>query len=146
MKMTDEFISTNDLDWYAAFYNGNLAHFASGGTRAVPKKVADSVENYEELCDYFFELEKRSDIEIIEDNLPEFPDQLKREQYLKSYVDSALKGLFSYDVNYEDNSYFLVVKPLSPLSLKDLPKNIKEIIYTLPKEVKSASVSITELE
>ena len=146
MRMTDEFISTNDLDWYAAFYNGDLAHFASGGTSAVPKKVADSVKNYEELYDYFFELEKRSDIEIIEDNLPEFPDQLKREQYLKSYVDSALKGLFSYDVNYEDNSYFLVVKPLNPLSLKDLPKNIKEIIYTLPKQVKSASVSITELE
>ena len=76
MRMTDEFISTTDLDWFAAFYNGNLAHFTSGGTTAVPEKVVDSIKNYEELYDYFFDLEKRCDIEIIEDNLPEFLDQI----------------------------------------------------------------------
>ena len=146
MRMTDEFISTNDLDWFAAFHNGNLAHFASGGTSAVPEKVADSIKNYEEIYDYFFDLEKRCDIEIIEDNLPEFLNQNKREQYLRSYIDSALKGLFSYDVNYEDNSYFLVAKPLNPLSLREIPQNIKEIIYILPKEIKSGSLHITKLE
>lgn len=146
MRMTDEFISTNDLDWFAAFYNGELAHFASGGTTAVPEKISDSIKNYEKLYDYFFDLEKRCDIEIIEDNLPEFLNQIKREQYLRSYIDAASRGLFSYDVNYEDNSYFLVAKPLSPLSLRELPKNIKEIVYTLPKKIKTGSASITELE
>jgi len=53
MRMTDEFISTTDLDWFVAFYNGNLAHFTSGGTAAVPEKIADSIKNYEELYDYF---------------------------------------------------------------------------------------------
>ena len=146
MRMTDEFISTTDLDWFAAFYNGNLAHFTSGGTTAVPEKVADSIKNYEELYDYFFDLKKRCGIEIIEDNLPEFLNQIKREQYLRSYIDAASRGLFSYDVNYENNSYFLVAKPLSPLSLRELPKNIKEIVYTLPKKIKTGSASITELE
>ena len=146
MRMTDEFISTTDLDWFAAFYNGNLAHFTSGGTTAVPERVADSIKNYEELYDYFFDLEKRCDIEIIEDNLPEFLDQIKREQYLRSYINSASRGLFSYDINYEDNSYFLVAKPLNPLSLRELPQSIKEIVYTLPKEIKIGSASITELE
>lgn len=65
MRMTDEFISTNDLDWFAAFHNGNLAHFASGGTPAVSEKVADSINNYEEIYDYFFNLEKRCDIKSL---------------------------------------------------------------------------------
>lgn len=78
--------------------------------------------------------------------MPEFLNQNKKEQYLRSYIDSALKGLFSYDVNYEDNSYFLVAKPLNPLFLREIPQNIKEIIYILPKEIKSGSVHITKLE
>lgn len=145
MKMTDEFISTTDLDWFAAFYNGDLAHFSSGGTISVPKKVVDSIKNYEELYDYFFSLKKRCNFEIIEKNLPEFINQIKREQYLRSYIDMASKGIFSYDVNYEYNSYFLVAKPLNPLSLRELPQNIKEIIYTLTKEIKTGSASITSL-
>jgi hypothetical protein len=78
--------------------------------------------------------------------LPQFINQIKREQYLANYIDIASKGLFSYDINYENNSYFLVAKPLNPLTIQELPDNIKEIIYTLPKEIKSDSANITKYE
>ncbi|SCC33748.1 hypothetical protein [Gilliamella intestini] len=146
MKMNDEFISTTDLDWFATFYDGNLAHFATGGTTTLPKKIVDSIKNYEEIYDYFFTLNSRCNIEIIENNLPEFINQIKREQYLANYIDIASKGLFSYDINYENNSYFLVAKPLNPLTIQELSNNIKEIIYTLPKEIKSGSANITKYE
>jgi hypothetical protein len=53
MKMNDEFINTTDLDWFATFYDGNLAHFATGGTPTIPQKIVDSIKNYEEIYDYF---------------------------------------------------------------------------------------------
>lgn len=30
MKMDDDFIESNDLDWFASFSDGYLAHFTSG--------------------------------------------------------------------------------------------------------------------
>ncbi len=34
MEMDDEFLEVNDLDWFASYKDGFLAHFATGGKGA----------------------------------------------------------------------------------------------------------------
>ncbi|WP_392553165.1 hypothetical protein RHO14_04680 [Orbus wheelerorum] len=135
--MDNNFLEDNDLDWFATFNKSELSHFTSGGSIAVPEKIKESIENYEMLYDYFLNLKQKSHIEIMEENLPHFLNQDKKEQYLRSYIDIASKGLFSYDINLTDNRYFLVAKPHSPLLFADIPEHIQKLVCQLSGDIES---------
>ncbi|WP_256573813.1 hypothetical protein [Pseudomonas sp. NFACC04-2] len=53
MEMDDEFLEVNDLDWFASFEDGTLAHFATGGRSFVPQAVRNSIADYEVVYDFF---------------------------------------------------------------------------------------------
>ncbi|BDR54510.1 hypothetical protein KIMH_06210 [Bombiscardovia apis] len=146
MKMDDDFIESNDLDWFASFSDGYLAHFTSGGTNLIPEKVKCCLESYEIVYNYFANLKGNYEFEIIEENLPHFDDSTKRNQYISSFIDAAAKGLFSYNRNFNDGRYFLIAKPLNPLLLNDLPENISNKLNELPKGMQSGKKYITEIE
>lgn len=143
MNMDDDFIENNDLDWFASFSNGYLAHFASGGTNVIPDNVKSSLESYEVIYDYFNGLTGKFEFEIIEEYLPHFDNQMKKKQYVNSFTDAASKGLFSYNINFDSGTYFLIAKPLRALLLSELPENIRNKLSELPKDIEIGSQSIS---
>ena len=145
MEMDEEFLKSNDLDWFSAYQDGYIAHFATGGKGIVPESVKSSTENYEAIYDYFYSIDKTSEIEIIGDNLPSFSNEDQRARYLKSFIDMAERGLFSHDVK-DDCTYKLIAKPKKGISYKGAPEKIKVILHTLPASVLSLDTQITVVE
>ncbi|KAL0630446.1 hypothetical protein Q9L58_010707, partial [Maublancomyces gigas] len=84
MQMNDEFLEVNDLDWFASYRDGALAHFATAGQGFAPDSVRASISKYELLYDYFHSLAEVFECEIEEDNLEIFESEAKRERYLRS--------------------------------------------------------------
>jgi len=130
MEKDEEFLEVNDLDWFASYQNGLLAHFATGGRGVVPVTVRRSISEYEVIYDFFHSIIDDSDVEIIEGNLPAFNGFAQREQYLNSFVEMAKKGLFSHDVS--GGGYKLIAKPKICRRCCDLPVQIKSILFVLP--------------
>lgn len=83
---------------------------------------------------------------MMEENLPNFDTDTKRDQYISSFIDAAAKGLFSYNINFNDGSYFLIVKPVTPLLLSELPENIRSNLSDLPKDIQSGEEHIIKIE
>ncbi|MCO6548944.1 MAG: hypothetical protein J6583_14410 [Gilliamella sp.] len=144
-----------DLDWYAVFNNNYLAHFTSGGTCAVPEKIRKSKINYDKLFDYFDNLDNHCKIDIIESHLPDFTEyggfffkniEERKKAYLRSFVEAASKGLFSYNIDFETNTYFLVAKPITPLTLLELPMDVRHIIHKLPATIQPGALTISQIE
>ncbi|WP_239375164.1 hypothetical protein [Snodgrassella gandavensis] len=141
-----------DLDWYAVFNNNYIAHFTSDGTSAVPEEIRTSKINYDKIFDYFDNLKINSEVDIIENNLPDFTllnefffknIKDRREGYLRLFVETASKSLFSYNINFETNAYFLVAKPVIPLTLLELPLNVRNIRYKLPEIIQPEALNIS---
>lgn len=126
MQMDDEFLEVNDLDWFASYPDGTLAHFATAGHGFVPDSVRISISDYELLFDYFCSLAEISDCEIEEGNLKVFDSPAKRERFLQSFISMAKKGLYSYDA--DNGSYKLIAKPSVALKVVDLPKEIHAVL------------------
>ncbi|QHP79219.1 hypothetical protein EO763_04225 [Pectobacterium odoriferum] len=145
MEMDEEFLESNDLDWFSAYQDGYIAHFATGGKGIVPESVKSSTENYEVIYDYFYAFDKTSEIEIVGDNLPSFSNEAQRNRYLKSFIDMAERGLFSHDVK-DDGTYKLIARPNKGISYSNLPDVIKNILHVLPDNVLSSDAEITTLE
>ncbi|WP_122094337.1 hypothetical protein [Rahnella sp. Larv3_ips] len=145
MEMDEEFLESNDLDWFSAYQDGYIAHFATGGKGIVPESVKSSTENYEAIYDYFHSFDKVSEIEIVGGNLPSFSNEDQRNRYLKSFIDMAERGLFSHDAK-DDGNYKLIAKPKIGISYKGIPEKIKVILHTLPASVLSLDTQITVVE
>ncbi|AUG39753.1 hypothetical protein CXP47_07600 [Pseudomonas chlororaphis] len=135
MEMDDEFLETNDLDWFACCQDGLLAHFASGGRGFVPVAIRKSVFEYEVIYDYFYSLTDGFEFEVVERNLQEFNSAAQRDRYLQSFVEMAKRGLFSYDVS--DAGYKLIARPKGFKKFQELPDEIKNVLHVL-------SVSVSE--
>jgi hypothetical protein len=144
-----------DLDWYAVFNNNYLAHFTSGGTCAVPKKIRKSKINYDKLFDFFDNLDNHCKVDVIESHLPDFTKpgeslfkdiEESKKACLRSYVEAASKGLFSYDIDFETNTYFLVARPTTPLTLLELPMDVRHIVYKLPATIQPGALTISQIE
>lgn len=123
LQMDDEFLEVNDLDWFASYRDGALAHFATARQGFVPDSVRASMSKFELLYDYFHSLTEVFECEIEESYLEFFESEAKRERYLRSFVSMAKKGLYSYDA--ENEGYTLIAKPRGGLKLVDLPEEIK---------------------
>ncbi|MCU7280657.1 hypothetical protein OC926_12460 [Pseudomonas peradeniyensis] len=130
MEMDDEFLEVNDLDWFASFQDGMLAHFATGGRGYIPVQIRESIAAYEKSLDYFLSVEGGVGVLVIEENLPKFNSALQRERYLKSFIAMAGRGLFSYDVN-QLGGYSLIARPQAGLRLCELPGDIRGVIHVL---------------
>ncbi|UZE18831.1 hypothetical protein LOY70_04340 [Pseudomonas sp. B21-054] len=130
MEMDDEFLEVNDLDWFASFEGGHLAHFATGGRGFVPQAVRSSIADYEAIYDFFSSLDEKFDFEVIEENLPLFNNDAQRNRYLQSFIHMAKKGLYSYDAG--DGFYRLVVRPKEARSCSELPPIIRSVLCSLP--------------
>lgn len=145
MEMDEEFLDSNDLDWFSAYQDGYIAHFATGGKGIVPESVKSSRENYEAIYDYFYSFDKASEIEIVGGNLPSFSNEDQRNRYLKSFIDMAERGFFSHDVK-DDGTYKLIAKPKKGIRYKGISGKIKVILHTLPASVLSLHTQITVVE
>lgn len=145
MEMDEGFLEINDLDWFASYKNGMLAHFATSGRGYVPVSVRRSIADYEMLYGFFESLSENVGFEIIEENLPRFNDSYQRELYLRSFIAMARKGLLSHDAD-EDGSYKLIVRPVVNVEYLSLPDNIKYVICVLSnlEPEKNRSVFLTE--
>ncbi|MBI6695851.1 hypothetical protein YA0788_27530 [Pseudomonas corrugata] len=78
MEMDDEFLEVNDLDWFASYKDGFLAHFATGGKGGVPQSIKESLSKYELIYEYFDSLKECFEIEVVEENLPVFSSEAQR--------------------------------------------------------------------
>jgi len=142
----DEFLESNDLDWFSFYVDGSLAHFATGGSCVIPEKIRESIENFEIIYDYFNSLGRVSDIEIVENNLPSFLTEEQRAHYLRSFINMAVKGLCSYDFRREDGSYKLIARPKFRLKCEKLPEEVQRLIYILPTEITPDAVIVKKIE
>lgn len=130
MEMDEEFLEINDLDWFASYKNGMLAHFATSGRGYVPVSVRRSIAGYELLYGFFESLPESVGFEVVEENLPRFDDACQRELYLRSFIGMARKGLLSHDAD-EDGSYKLIVRPVVNMEYLSLPNDIKCVTCVL---------------
>lgn len=130
MEMTEEFLETTDLDWFASCESGLIVHFTTAGRGFVPEGVRKSFAEHEELCDFFQSMVCGAEVEIFEKNLPIFNDCNQCARYLKDFVEVASKGVFSYD-SRADGGYKLVAAPKEKIWLCTLPKRVRDIIHTL---------------
>ncbi|UXZ94142.1 hypothetical protein K3169_17370 [Pseudomonas phytophila] len=129
MKMDDGFIEVNDLDFFASFINGVLAHFATGGRGFVPASIRNSVSDYELVYEYILSLHDDYEFEVVEVNIPTFSTTAQRDRYLKSFVSMAKKGLYSYDV-FRDG-YRLIAVPRKGRNSSELPARVKMALSAL---------------
>lgn len=128
MRYTEIELQCEDLLWFAVDMNGDIIAFTTGGAGCVPEFVASSKENTEALIKYFNKLKTNSN-----DSDNEF----------------AAKGLFYFDVSYEDNygdSYIKVATPSTPLNISNLPNNIQELLKNNKLEINANSSSIIKVK
>lgn len=118
-----------DIDWF--FTNSDEIGFAASGGGQLPRSVAKSAENLELLALYFKNLPEKYGV-IINPSLDKIITDGVDERYLKSFVQMAKKGLFSFDRtvlnSFTDPNYHLVAKPVSPLKTDELPSEIVKIL------------------
>ncbi|HAW32054.1 MAG TPA: hypothetical protein DCY03_28780 [Planctomycetaceae bacterium] len=140
MKISDEVLEVSDLDWFAVDQNGLLGHFATGRFGGVPKSILESKESLQEIEDYFRKHVPKTKHCTIHpkwsDNADIDPkDSRSVNMYLNDFKQMASCGLYSYDAyntGPRPSSYFLVAFPDMPLSIKDLPDNIRQMIERTP--------------
>jgi hypothetical protein len=124
MQISDIDQEVTDFDWYAVEANGYLVQFASGGG-PLPASVASSLEALQQLHAYFLALP----IQATPVRLTQLAaDIVDVERYVKSFVNYAQRGLFSFDktdlAHRNNMMYHLVAYPEAPLSLAELPTEI----------------------
>lgn len=123
MKMDDEFLEINDLDFFASFVDGFLAHFATAGRGFVPSSIRNSIPDYELVYEYIMSLGEDCDYELVEVNIPVFSTAAQRDRYLESFILMAKKGLFSYDAR--SDGYALIAMPKKGRGNLELPVKVK---------------------
>jgi hypothetical protein len=142
MEMDDEFLEVNDLDWFASYKDGFLAHFATGGKGGVPQSIRESLSEYELIYEYFYSLKECFEVEVVEENLPVFSSEVQRNRYLQSFVSMAKKGLFSHD--FGEGGYKLVAKPRGGKKRLELPAEILDVICILSVDSCESVKSISD--
>lgn len=138
---------TRDWDWYAVDENGHVGHFTSAGLRSLPRSMKQDQEAVESLREYFFKtapvtgpfrvrLESESDCGGWE--------KQGRERYLPDFVLMASKGLFSFDTSVRrgpSTDYFLVACPECPLTVANVPTEIRSLLLRTLSTLRFAGVN-----
>jgi hypothetical protein len=106
---------TRDWDWYACDEEGRIGHFTSGGLRALPRSLKQDREAAERIFRYFSEeAPEVSGCSVraeAEEDAGGWQKPGAREWFLKSFLQMALKNVFSYNTQMLHGSnaqYYLV--------------------------------------
>lgn len=111
MHFTETELQSEDLLWFGVDINGNILAFYTGGIGCVPNFVCSNQKITYDLQDYFL-------------NELEFNNDSNSEVLAK-------KGLYCFDVSYEDNygnSYHKTEKPNKPINISTLPEKIVNML------------------
>ena len=119
---------SRDLDIFLSD-RSKLIHIASAGG-SLPKTVLDSDVYNDNILTSLSQIDSNLSFEVdINPNLVEILDlnENEIENYIKSFVEMASKGFYSYDktriCNFEDQTFHLVAKPSSPTNPNILFEN-----------------------
>jgi hypothetical protein len=133
---SDEF--GRDWDWYASDKEGNIGHFTTAGLRRLPRVVKSNREAAERVIRFFAsELPDSCGFTIrsgAEADAGGWSKPGTRERFLRSFIEMARKGAFSYNtemVHGHGAKYYLVAQPECPLRLAHLPSEIRNILSRL---------------
>lgn len=119
MKFTDEYLLSNDIDWFFSI-NDVYIHVASAGG-IIPEQINDkeklrSIQRKVFNLPYIFNKEEIIFNEIFLNS--RFGNQIYEQQrtyYLRSFTDMAMKGFISMDrtnfSDFDDNRYHIVCMP-----------------------------------
>lgn len=119
MKFTDEYLLSNDIDWFFSI-NDVYIHVASAGG-IIPEQINDkeklrSIQRKVFNLPYIFNKEEIIFNEIFLNS--RFGNQIYEQQrtyYLRSFTDMAMKGFISMDrtnlSDLDDNRYHIVCMP-----------------------------------
>jgi hypothetical protein len=156
---TESELAGLDLDWWAMDMNGYIGHFTTAGMAPFPRQL--KISSHHLLWDYFFEIalvrgsayessewEKISG-EVVKANFLIKSVDIARKLLLSSYKFMGERGMFSYagDMPNGRNNYFRLIVPSSPLTIKMLPQDIKNIVQeiTFPVSFSQARIITKDL-
>lgn len=123
MRYSEIDLQCEDITWFGVDANNNVAAFASGGIGNIPEYVCRSKEETEALYDYFYDTLGKTTTGhalVAGDN-----------SLVSEFVDLSSKGLFCFDVETSDAEgefYKKITYPDAPISIEDLPDNVKAIL------------------
>ncbi len=132
--ITDIEEETQDIDWFGADLNGEIAHFTSGGRGFLPPSVKACKEDLNLAYAYFRHELAANGYGIQSSNLllhMKFQSVEQKATYLADYLRMASKGLYSFDcviTGKRPSGYFVVASPARPLSVNELPNEIQKIV------------------
>jgi hypothetical protein len=135
MRIPDDEEFTRDWDWFASDPVGAIGHFTTAGFRRLPRAIKEDWESAETCIRFFTEgiiarcaYSVSEDLETLVGGL-DSPEE--RERYLRSFIDIAGKGLFSFDttpLTSGSGHYLLVARPTRPLTCVDIPAKIAALV------------------
>jgi len=136
-----------DWDWYASDASGHIAHFTSAGLRVLPASVKRSAETTLALIAFFESLPDRS-LDVLlsaraEQELAQITEKAKIEWRLREFVRTARRGLFSFDTEmlHGKSDYYLIAAPEQPLTVDELPYEIRSMLLHIAGPVAFASMT-----
>ena len=124
MRYSEIDLQTEDIMWFAVDNLNHVLAFTSGGCGNVPEFICRSKEDTELLETFFMEKLSKSTEGVLfvdSDGSPLAEDSLNL----------AEKGIYSYDVSFEDehkDEYVRIAAPKVPLQVEQLPDEIRKIL------------------
>lgn len=137
MKISFDEQAGTDFDWFGVDEEGLIGHFTTAGFKRLPPSVACSAKDLKLVTNYFENLSPSEgghnvDSSSIASALQrDWKGEKDEERYLRSFVAMADKGLFSFDIGSHlkpDIAYFRVALPQVPITVSELPENIRPIV------------------
>jgi hypothetical protein len=123
-----------DIDWFAVDQQNEIACFASGGG-VLPDSIATNFDAFKVMSDYLWDLpENRNEVIVnpLLDQIKKFSSEKERTRYVNTFISMAKHGIYSYDKTIVmadgDYQYHLVVRPLIPRRVNELPSEVVEIL------------------
>jgi hypothetical protein len=130
MTITAEQQMVTDFDWFCVDDDTQVAHFTTAGFKRLPPSVAGSIANQAMLLNYFEqELWANCGYSVDPELINEVNDP--NERYLKSFVQMAKRGLYSFDIETyisATTNYFRVATPTIPVSANQLPQSLRQVL------------------
>lgn len=116
-------IFDGEFDWFGIDMNGCIIHFSSAGYGTIPLMVREKPNLHFKVAEYLTQLPKNT--EAI---------QMGGKGNLNDWLQTAQRGLFSYDFKHWSGPYAIIYRPVLPINLENLSNEIKDILSTIQFE------------
>jgi hypothetical protein len=144
-----------DYDWFAVDKEGNVGHFATGGSGTLPRVVTASREDLQFIADFFNALAPSTEATLAprarkaaEDmdwrkgwTGPPMDAEAAAAHCFRDFMRMADRGLYSFDHSYALDHravrtrpcplYYRIAIPIKPLHVADLPVDVQMILNRL---------------